>query len=74
MNTVVDIFQRRERLSTELQIVRSQHFYSPYSHAVGTLYQAAFGRDRSGGQARRLNGLLNKRLYKMRARRADVAD
>ncbi|MCD4748183.1 MAG: hydrogenase maturation nickel metallochaperone HypA [Thermoanaerobaculales bacterium] len=36
----------RNKLSAGLEIVRSQHFFSPYRHAVGTLYQAAFGRDR----------------------------
>ena len=36
----------RVKLSAELEITRTQQFVAPYGHAMGTLYQAAFGRDR----------------------------
>jgi hypothetical protein len=35
----------RARLAASLAVVGTQHFLAPYRHGMGTLYQAAFGRN-----------------------------
>jgi len=44
----------RTRLSSSLKIRQVQRFWSPYYHVLGTLYQAAFGRDRQSQDKRLL--------------------
>ena len=36
----------RAKIAETLEITHTQHFMAPYHHSTGTLYQAAFGRDR----------------------------
>jgi len=48
----------RDKLSATLKVLKTQSFFSPYYHGMGTLYQAAFGRDRRS-QDKQLSFSLN---------------